>query len=324
MKRFLSLVMAFLCCIACIPSAMAYNAPIQSGTVDMDSMQLNEAIPVYSFETNEYDMYTNLQSLSESTLLASGYSEDEVAAIKNTTIEDLLYQRAQLSSDDLQMMGYSEDEISLLKNYNRESLTENPELKRLVADFSGELALVRANSNTIGAAFEWYWSKTPLTTGLAPNDMVACGFAGTRGDNLATRVKIDTSKSSCRVYYHKGDHEVGDLVGYKDYDLAIRDVYHDVNVKFPLLNNISGQGCWAAHGKMTIVVKEEATSNTLYSAAFAFGYGHTTLTYSPSISVSVSGISPSLSFGLGTEETLYKTIVINNEGQYDIYNGEMN
>lgn len=111
MKRFLSLVMAFLCCIACIPSAMAYNAPIQSGTVDMDSMQLNEAIPVYSFETNEYDMYTNLQSLSESTLLASGYSEDEVAAIKNTTIEDLLYQRAQLSSDDLQMMGYSEDEI---------------------------------------------------------------------------------------------------------------------------------------------------------------------------------------------------------------------
>lgn len=75
---------------------------------------------------------------------------------------------------------------------------------------------------------------------------------------------------------------------------------------------------------MTIVVKEEATSNTLYSAAFAFGYGHTTLTYSPSISVSVSGISPSLSFGLGTEETFYKTIVINNEGQYDIYNGEMN
>lgn len=48
MKRFLSLVMAFLCCIACIPSAIAYNAPIQSGTVDMDSMQLNEAMLAFS------------------------------------------------------------------------------------------------------------------------------------------------------------------------------------------------------------------------------------------------------------------------------------
>lgn len=325
MKRYIiCFILVIISCVACSPIAMASEVTTQSSTVGTDNTFLeNKSEPIYSIKTNEYDMYVNLQSTPASTLLNSGYSEDEVARIKSTTMEDLLYQRAQLTNDDLQMMGYSQEEIVLLQSYNKEPLSENPNFKRLVAEFEGYLRLISANTNRIGASFEFRWSKTPLTTGLAMDEIIACGFGGTKNDNGIAQVKLVESESHLRVFYYDGNQELGEFVGAVDYDLVVRDVYHDVKVTFPLLHNISGQGCWAARGEIMVIVEEEVTVNTLYSVAFAFGYGHNTLIIDPEISVTISGWTPSLLFRLGTEETFYKTIVINHEGQYEIYNGEM-
>ena len=232
-----------------------------------------------------------------------------------------------MPEDDLRDMGYSQETIELLKAYDGSPIEDNPQLYGAFADLNGNLYVVSYGDTRMAAEFAWNWSNSPLLSGSAATDIVACGFAGTNTNNLPCTMTFDAARSEGVVYYYQGNTEVPVYAGSKTLDISVKNVHQHVEVRFPMSESFggtTGKTGWAKNGHLIVGIKEEMTVNQLYSAAFAFGYGHTSRTLSPSISVSVgSGFSGGigLSFGSGTENMFYQTVVVDHEGNYDIYNG---
>lgn len=108
--------------------AVDQSGPVASGTIEHTNGNGN-GIPVGSFVKSEYDMYVELQNTPVEALLDSGYSQNTIDEIKNTSIEEALYERAQLTEDELRNMGYSPEKIKRLKEYDGSPLSENPQLR---------------------------------------------------------------------------------------------------------------------------------------------------------------------------------------------------
>ena len=65
--------------------------PTETGNEEWSEWKL-----VGTFTENEFDMYLALQGMSEEQLAEAGYEESDILELKNTSIEELLYQRAQM------------------------------------------------------------------------------------------------------------------------------------------------------------------------------------------------------------------------------------
>ena len=325
MKKIFSLIVAIICCTVLLIPTYAYDEvalePIVSGNVLSHNAVEGEAVLVGTFQKNEYDMYIELQETPDSVLYESGYTDEDIEKIKSTTIEDLIYQRAQLPQDELLGMGYTQEEIQILKAYDGSPLSENPQLRRLFADLSGELYVVAYGHYRMTARFEWTWSSKPLLSGPLIMDTVACGFLAIDENNDICAVKYDEDWSECIVSYYNGNKNVGN----PEQEILVRDINGHVESQFRMSGGDVIEPGWAKEGSFEVSITEVVTAKEMEWAKFVFVYGHTTLEVTPSIDISISygGAMPSISvdFGIGTEEMFYKTLEINREGEYDIYSG---
>lgn len=316
-KRILSLVLAVVMLVCMMPSAAA---AVKTGAIGSEVVSDGGQV-IGSFVKSEYDVYCELQNTPTEILLKDGYSEETVKAVKETTVEELLYQRAQLSVNELKNLGYTQEAINVLKEYDGGPLSENPQLKGVFADLTGYFSIISFDGTQMKVCFTWEWSNSPLLDGEFITDMVACGFSGTNESNLPCTMTLKQNDSSCKVYYYLGKNHYDTV----SYDISVKDVHQFVQVQFPIsVEVMKDERAWAKQGTLLISIKEEKQINQLYSSTFSFGYGHTVLTITPSISVSVGskftgGVG--LSFGFGTESMFYKTLILKNNGEYEIYNG---
>lgn len=295
------------------------SKPAVSGTIERINGDEN-GIPAGTFVKSEYDMYVELQNTPVKALLDSGYSQNTINEIRNTSIEKALYERAQLPEDELRDMGYSQEKIELLKEYDGSPLSENPQMRGVFANLTGSMFVQWFTKTYMQVGFSWEWDTQPFLSGSIFTDIVTCGFAGTNDDNGLDIMTFVELNSHCTISYYSID----TLIGRETYEISVQNPHQHVEVKFPMSKVFGNHGGYAKKGSLTIRVKEENTVGKLYSCAFAFGYGHTGVVIAPSISVSAgSGFSGGvgLSFGFNTENMFYKTMILRHDGKYEIFNG---
>ena len=330
MKKGISVVLAFVCCLLLILPTAAYAVDAEEPITFMLEENVDtteDGISIGTFVTNEYDMYLEMQNTPTALLLENGYEPEEITELKSTSVEEILYERGQMSEKALIGMGYSQETIKLLKEYDGSPIEDNPQLYALFADLTGTLNAVRYGTNKMAVQFDWEWSRSPMLAGTLITDIVSCGFAATNEDGVFCSVTYDRDTSKCRVYYYVGDGDSASLVNSKTIDISAKNIHQNVEAKIPMSQTFSDSAMgWAKSGYLTVGIKEEKTLNRLYSGTFAFGYGHKTGTATPSISVSVGsgGISGGvgLSFGTGTANMFYKTMNLRATGRVDIFDGE--
>ena len=324
MRKPLSIIMAIVCFMFLLLPGYAENqpGPIASGTIEHAD---GNGIPVGSFVKSEYDMYMELQNAPVEALLDSGYSQNTINEIKSTSIEEALYERAQLPEDELRNMGYSQEKIKLLKEYDGSPLSENPQMREVFPNLTGSFYVAYSEKTFMEVSFMWYWDGKPFLSGSVFTDIVACGFAGTSDfNNLPCRVTLDTNNSFCLIsYYSDSGTFRGNVVG----EISVQNPHQHIEVKFPMskvFNKVDAG--WAQKGTLRVRIKEENSVGKLYSCTFAFGCGHTGVgvVVAPSISVSTgSGFNGGvgLSFGLNTKNMFYKTMVLRSNGTHEIFEG---
>lgn len=280
-----------------------------------------------TFSRNEYDMYLELQAASVQTLEEVGYTAQEIEEIKTTSAEELLYERAQLSANELYNLGYSEEDVAILKAYDGSPLSQNPQLRGVLATFEGVMDVVYYSSHEMYVMFEWEWSNSPLL--IDGSDMVACGFGGTNINNGPSTLIVNQSETYCSVSYYQG-YSNTTYVGMDFVNVYYPNINGTAKADFEMAKSFTvGSEVltgWAQKGTFMICVEEDVQVNELYSAKFAFGYGHTTVTMSSAdITVSISGSGPSLDIGLtfesGTECMYYNTLRVDKYGNKEEFAG---
>lgn len=327
MKKGISVVLAFVCCLLLILPTVAYAVDAEDPVTSMleenvDTME--DGISIGTFVTNEYDMYLEMQNTPTALLLENGYEIGEIEELKNTSVEEILYERGQMSEEELIAMGYFEGTIKLLKEYDGSPIEDNPQLYGIFADLSGDLSVKSYGKSKMAVRFTWEWSNAPLLSGTAITDVVSCGFAGTNNENVSCVMTFDKSNSECIVsYYEQGDDGLTYL-GHKSPTISAKNVHNHVESRIRMSEEFnSGRSIgWAKKGYLTVAIKEENPIYQLYSGTFAFGYGHMVGAITPSISISFDSISIGLTFGTDTEEMFYKTITVDATGKFDIQDGE--
>ena len=313
-----------------VVSVPAYAAPLEQEDPFLPTETGNEEWSewklVGTFTENEFDMYLALQGMSEEQLAEAGYEESDILELKNTSIEELLYQRAQMPQSELQSLGYSAEQIPVLKEYDGGPIAQNSQLREASADLTGYLYVQSSGRTAMSVMFNWTWSSPPLFSGTGITDAVGCAFAGTNFQNLPCTLTADKTRIFGRIAY------------YRDIDGIEFDHYESLDIQYPNINQFvkaefrmgssdldTGDVLWAKSGSFTVTVREEVSLNNLYSAVFSLGYGHTIVEITPSISVSVGagGISGGigLSFGFGTTAMFYKHLRLQYDGTTEIFNG---
>ena len=136
-------------------------------------------------------MYLALQGMSEEQLAEAGYEESDILELKNTSIEELLYQRAQMPQSELQSLGYSAEQISVLKEYDGGPISQNSQLQEASADLTGYLYVQSSGRTAMSIMFNWTWNSPPIFSGYGITDSVGCSFVGTNFQNAICSLRVD-------------------------------------------------------------------------------------------------------------------------------------
>ena len=264
-------------------------------TIPSTELQPSETGPklVHSYDVSEYDVYLDLKKKDTKALLEDGYTRQEVSALQENKVEKELFARAQLSEVELRDFCYTAEQIEILKAYDGSPLEDNPQMRAVLATFTGSIYTESVYSSSATMIFNWSWSSIPIVCLPLVKDYAVCTFKGTNRNNIPVQMRL--ASSSCVVSYYNGSsYSYQESVSIADYD---RFGYCKYNI-----NQNDGSGKWAKIGSLTVQVREEATTGTLYSTMFDFTFAHTELAINGGVSVGKSGADWGVDIGFGVNE----------------------
>lgn len=265
-----------------------------------------EGVLIGSFTVNEYD-----------SLVQSGRATD-IASSSDSSIETAVLERAQLPVETLLAYGYSNDEIAILKAYDGSPIEDNPQLRGTFANLNGFIYRMDYNDYGSTVRFSWVWDSAPVLHGSAITDVVTCAWVGVNSTNGPHALRIQSAESICEVDYYQGE----TFMFRETVDIDDADVNTYVNASFNVgSDNVSALSAWAKKGYMDVSVSEAVSVGDLEYSTFVFAYGHQTLTASAGFSVSASGISISISPKFGTEQMYNGSVSTWTNGQIE-WNGD--
>jgi hypothetical protein len=269
-KRILVFVLVF-CVLFSSVSAYAYSSP----TLDRSKTVINE-----------YEQITKLQKTPDAQLIALGYSQKDIAEIRNFSYRDALYERAQLSEEKLSNLGYSPKQISFMKEFINEP-NGDYDFSIMAITLSQTISLVGgANSTTYKTVrYSWSWSAMPL---IAKTDAVAVRWRGVDPNgHIIDLVNYSGSanRSAFVSYYY--DNGSG---SYTTDTITVGSAsdYNSLHASFPMSKTSYGDTLWAKSGSLTCKLQLDA-SNTINYIKFQASYGHKTSVLSFSLGYSYSG-----------------------------------
>lgn len=277
---------------------------------------VTEAHSDNQFNISEIDVVKDLQNTPESELIDAGYTVEEIKEIQNFSFEKAYYERAQLSAEDLRWLGYSDAQIAILKSYDGSPLEENPQMRAVLAQMTGQIYAVSFGKNSMKTRFSWEWSSAPIFHGEFISDIVSCNAIGINSNNGTSYVNAVTANSYANVLYHTN----GTNTPLRNFKYEITNntgVNGQIDVKFPMSKSIDSTTGWAKSGNFIAEYKETVTANDLGAIQFVFAYGHASVSVMPSVTISFVPpyLTPSVSFGIGTSNMCSKGIILHSDGQ---------
>lgn len=279
-KKFLSFVLAILLLPCLQVSASAENA------------EEDEVVAISQF--SEYDLYIQLQEMTEDELLSDGYSWEEVELIKNTEFEQLLMERGKLSFAQLSNLGYTDEEIIQLKNYCEGIAPYSSiDVYALAGVCTGKIVCSKASRDAFGFGYQWSWDHCPVVTATDAMAVRWCAF-GFDGDYL----DVDLTDSLGVVTYYLGNQRYDIRSFSPEKSLEFRTL----QCTFPVIDPLH-RDAWAKQGAMSISLERDSTiTRDIHHIKIAGLYGHSVINIGiPSITVSANDVGFSFSGGLNTD-----------------------
>lgn len=265
-----------------------------------DAVVSDEENVVATFTFNEYDAL--IQDMG------SQYSQ---VSLNESTIEQLILDRANLSTNQLRLMGYSTDQIEILKNYDGSPLVENPQLRGVFANLSGEITKVLANEKEIYVLFAWEWDKNPILSSQAITDQIGIAYNATNSNSQPMNVKTTTSVAYVRYYK---DARLLDTVSYHP---QVVEPNHFSKLSFPCGANFqlpdSYYTGFAKTGTLNLIFSPEAPNNPIYSVSVAIGYCH--FAHDTGITLNVNAGIFGLGFNFSGNEMYYGVVTFYADGR---------
>ncbi|WP_343019616.1 hypothetical protein, partial [Clostridium celatum] len=106
-----------------LSNTFSVSAEIKPKSVnDLDKMFAEQVKPnsIREVVVNEYTVIKSLQEKTNEELSESGFSDDEIAKLREFDYEKELRKRSELNISELKEIGYTDNEIKLLKSKEEE------------------------------------------------------------------------------------------------------------------------------------------------------------------------------------------------------------
>ncbi len=240
------------------------------------------------FQFSEYDVFTQLQAMSDDELSAAGYTATEIVELKSTTYNELLLERAALPCERLAELGYTDEEIGMLKNYHAGIIVLNDfDLYALAGVCTGKIGCNFASQTEFYIVYEWSWDHCPFVNGTDAMAIRWCayGFDG-------NYVDVDLDYDHGLVTYYLNDRPYNYQGVYSTPSLE----FNTLSYSFPMAW-VGDRDAWAKEGSISIQLrKDPSITRNIHHVKVAGLYGHSVINMSaPSISIGGGDIGISFS-----------------------------
>ena len=236
----------------------------------------------YTFTISEYEMYQQIQELSEEELAAAGYSAEQIDQMKNVSLEDVFLERSELSEEELAAYGYDDEQISLIKAYDGSPISEDSPMMAAISGLTCTLS-GSVGSSTATVQLKWEWSSRPA---YEYSDLAALVWKAV--DSNGYTIGTQTSVAASAVVYRSTS--TGNLVK----SASVTPIYDDVDngayIEFDMYSTSYGSNAWAKSGTLGVTVSPQG-SQSIYKISAKGYYGHSIVEVEWSISVSSSSLS---------------------------------
>ena len=239
------------------------------------------------YTISEFDMLETLAKESKSELKQDGYSQEEIAEIKEyeTLYQKHIEELGNLSDERLRNWGYSEEELSIIRNFQGTTEEMRALSAKVTINITDENFKFQSKETyTTGTLnYSWNWTKKPMSQAT---DLIAFAW-----NDWAVKA------SSSYVKYY--DMTTGVLTkGEPAQKIQPTSVVSGVGgngYKFPLVQG----NLFAKEGNGYFKLQSDV--HIAKDCYYGMAYGHTTLALSVGYSIGKSGLDPTFAFKSGIE-----------------------
>ena len=282
MKKFLSIITAFIMILSFSTTAFA-----------MDKPDFQEEIT----SINEYDYIVMLQNSTPEELSKLNMTKSDVAATVGAFYK-AISERAKLSDEALISYGYDSKEINILRDFSSVSkirtkglsniITTN--LRAIAGTLTGKIRLNSCGTKRATFRYEWSWDHDPI---FKLTDSAAMRWLAydSKGHEIDVIKVLETS----RIVYYTGNKFAFSQIGTPETNLSFNSVYIQVDlIKYYTPTPYPKDALTSAYakkGSVTIGLKVDGSvKNNINYIKVAALYGHTVFGLgAPSISLSPDG-----------------------------------
>lgn len=275
-KRIMSITLVG--CVAASALMMSAGAVTRDMSSEIDIT--SDCCGVNEMVENEADIYLKLQSMTDRELRESGYTEKEIAQLREFDLGKAIIERASLDDFTLRDMGYTQEDIDILRQYHGELITENSAVYATLAQLTGVIVCKGASTSQISFEYQWAWDKVPVTN---QTDNVALRWVAYNPQGQEISVSLTSSN-------HIVNYQGGNTVP-KSISVARNGLMQGVSSQFErAYRNPEGDYLYAMTGRFRIVVRKDG-SDPMGFIKISRAYGHVVFSKptNPTINVSFSG-----------------------------------
>lgn len=302
MKKITSILLTIIVLISALSvSSISYanETELKQNKDISSSIENGETITEY----DEYTMYKKIASKTDAQLKAEGYSDENIAYIRDFDFEEEIRLRASLPYETLKTYGYTDSEIKELKSIKpTDTLAEIQKKSIARATLGSSIRIHKKGTltengktvNYVDLKYMFKWKKIPV---FLATDTVAIAFNSGNSSQYAYKKVSGYNLDVSKTRIAENNKVVHEKVNWKIDTASGKAVSAKFSVGVRNPDKTMYSMSWSGTGLLRLTNPKKAR---LYIDAC---YGHSFLTITPSFSVSSSGsVSIGVSFKGGVDE----------------------
>ncbi|WP_195245669.1 hypothetical protein [Clostridium celatum] len=275
-----------------LSNTFSVSAEIKPKSVnDLDKMFAEQVKPnsIREVVVNEYTVIKSLQEKTNEELSESGFSDDEIAKLREFDYEKELRKRSELNISELKEIGYTDNEIKLLKSKEEEWTEQDIEERAATLRLRMGINSVTNSARDWHIFYIWNWSGgIPFFVG---EDILGVSCVGSREGFMAAPTILQTSTATAQYYHYGGQYSHDETKNFKRVEEFLAESTFSLQTTNDAYEHKIAQ---SGYGTITISNTEPMDKLTV-----RLKYGHSTMTVTPSVNVDSTGVSGSFQFSRG-------------------------